>query len=313
MPALSRRELLAACAAGSAVAMLPSASQTVQAAPPGEEPFYALNTGTIMGFNLPIEKEIKIAAQAGYRGIEVWMNKVRQYLENGGNTTELKKHLTGSGVKLMSAISFPHWIVDDESERARGVEQMKEEMGILAQLDCPYIAAPASGATNRRIDDLEACGERYLAILELGESMGVIPLLELWGASATLSKLSDGAAIAVASGHSRASLLLDAYHYYRGGNRFESLTQIAGSSLQVFHVNDYPADPPREQLNDGHRIYPGDGICPLGDILKTIRQSGFHGVLSLELFNRSYWESGDPLSVAKTGLEKMKKAFFDET
>jgi hypothetical protein len=29
-------------------------------------------------------------------------------------------------------------------------------------------------------------------------------------------------------------------------------------------------------------------------------------ILSLELFNREYWEQ-DPLQVAKTGLEKMKK------
>lgn len=281
----------------------------VQAAQPEEEPFYALNTGTLMGFNLPIEKEIEITAQAGYCGIEVWMFKIRQFLEKGGNLTELKKHFTDNGVKLVSAISFPHWIVDDETDRAKGVEQMKGEMEILAGLDCPYIAAPPSGATDRRIDDLDACGERYRTILELGESMGVIPLLELWGSSATLSKLSDCLTIAIASGHAKASLLLDAYHYYRGGNRFESLTQIAGNSLHVFHVNDYPADPPREKLVDADRVYPGDGICPLAEILQTLRQSGFRGVLSLELFNKSYWESGDPLSVAKTGLEKMKKSF----
>jgi len=307
---LSRRELLVAGVAGSAAMVLPSLSpQVVQAASVEEEPFFALNTGTLMGFNLPLEKEIEVTAQAGYRGIEVWMLKIRQSLEKG-TVAELKKHFTDSGVKLMSAISFPQWIVDDENERAKGVEQMKQEMEILAQLDCPHIAAPAAGATNRRIDDLDACGERYRTILEIGESIGVIPLLELWGASATLSRLSDCVTIAIASGHSKASLLLDAYHLYRGGNRFESLTQIAGSSLRVFHINDYPADPPRERLNDGHRIYPGDGICPLADVVQTLRQSGFRGAFSLELFNRSYWESGDPLGVAKTGLEKMKKALL---
>ena len=32
---------------------------------------------------------------------------------------------------------------------------------------------------------------------------------------------------------------------------------------------------------------------------------GFAGVLSLELFNRDYWQQ-DPLNVALTGLAKMK-------
>jgi len=302
---LSRRELFVAGAAGCVAGILPLASQ---AAPVNEEPFYALNTGTLMGFNLPIEEEIKVAAQAGYRGTEVWMFKILQFREKGGSLAELKKHFTDSGVRLMSAISFPQWLVDDDDARAKGMEQMKEEMEILAQLDCPYVAAPAAGV-NRRIDDLDVCGARYRKILQLGDSIGVIPLLELWGTNAMLSKLSDCVTIAIASKHPKASLLLDAYHYYRGGNQFESLKQIAGSSMHVFHVNDYPADPPREKLTDADRIYPGDGICPLAEILKTLRQSGFRGVLSLELFNKSYWESSDPLSVAKTGLEKMRNAF----
>ena len=303
---LSRRELLVACAAGAAATALPLASQAAQAV---EEPFFALNTATLMGFNLPLEQEIEVAVQAGYRGMEVWMFKIRQFLEKGGNAADLKKHFTDHGVKLISAISFPQWIVDDENERAKGLEQMKEEMEILARLDCPYVAAPAAGATNRRIENLDACGERYRKILELGDSIGVTPLLELWGSSATLSRLSDCVTIAIASEHPKASLLLDAYHLYRGGNSFESLRQIAGSSLHVFHVNDYPADPPREKLTDADRIYPGDGICPLAGIRKTLQQSGFHGVLSLELFNKSYCESGTPISVAKTGLEKMKAVF----
>ena len=259
-----------------------------------------------MGFNLPIEEEIDVTAKAGYQGIEVWMFKIRQFLEKGGKASELKKRLSDNGLKLVNAISFPQWIVDDENERAKGLEQMKEEMGILAELDCRCIAAPASGATGRKIESLEVCGKRYRTILELGETQNVIPLLELWGASATLSQLSDCVAIAVATAHAQASLLLDAYHLYRGGNQFVSLAQVAGSSMHVFHINDYPANPPREKLVDADRVYPGDGICPLVDIVKTLRKSGFGGVLSLELFNKTYWESGDPLSVAKTGLEKMQ-------
>ena len=34
---------------------------------------------------------------------------------------------------------------------------------------------------------------------------------------------------------------------------------------------------------------------------------GFNGILSLELFNREYWTQ-DALTVARTGLEKMRAA-----
>jgi hypothetical protein len=45
----------------------------------------------------------------------------------------------------------------------------------------------------------------------------------------------------------------------------------------------------------------------LKEILTDLQNMGGSKVLSLELFNRSYWEK-DPFEVAKTGLAKMKAA-----
>jgi sugar phosphate isomerase/epimerase len=70
-------------------------------------------------------------------------------------------------------------------------------------------------------------------------------------------------------------------------------------------MNDYPVKPPRAEIRDEHRIYPGDGIAPLKELLRDLRTIGFSGMLSLELFNREYWKQ-DPLEAAKTGLAKMK-------
>ena len=70
-------------------------------------------------------------------------------------------------------------------------------------------------------------------------------------------------------------------------------------------MNDYPNDPPREKIDDSYRLYPGDGVAPLGELLQLLRRTGGRKVLSLELFNRKYW-SEDALEVAKTGLARMK-------
>jgi sugar phosphate isomerase/epimerase len=72
-------------------------------------------------------------------------------------------------------------------------------------------------------------------------------------------------------------------------------------------MNDYPAEPPRDEIADAHRVYPGDGVAPLAGLLRDLRAAGFRGALSLELFNREYWKQ-DPLTVAKTGLERMRAA-----
>ena len=56
--------------------------------------------------------------------------------------------------------------------------------------------------------------------------------------------------VAIESGHPKACLLPDVYHIYKGGSDFAGLGLLSGSAIQVFHVNDYPADPPRETIND---------------------------------------------------------------
>ena len=62
---------------------------------------------------------------------------------------------------------------------------------------------------------------------------------------------------------------------------------------------------PRKEQTDADRVYPGDGVGPVKQVLRDLKNMGGVKVLSLELFNRSYWEQ-DPLHVAKTGLEKMR-------
>ena len=72
-------------------------------------------------------------------------------------------------------------------------------------------------------------------------------------------------------------------------------------------VTGIDTDPPREKIGDADRVYPGDGVAPLNTIFRDLHQTGFRGMLSLELFNREYWKQ-DALTVAKTGLEKTREA-----
>jgi len=180
-------------------------------------------------------------------------------------------------------------------------------MATVAEIGGKRIAAPPAGVNNAPGLDLKKAAERYRAILDLGDQNGVTPVLELWGASKNLSRLSEGAFVAIESGHPRAGLLADVFHIYRSGSDFSGLRLLSSRMIQVFHMNDYPADPPREKARDSDRVFPGDGMAPLSQILRDLADNGGGQVLSLELFNPNYWKS-DALQVAKEGLEKMKAA-----
>ena len=302
---MHRRTFLTSTALATAVTAATTAEATTPVAP--EDPFrFCLNTSTIRGQNLNIVEEIDIAAKAGYDSVEPWLRKIDDFVKNGGKLNDLKKRLDDHGLSVESAIGFANWIVDDETKRARGLEQAKRDMETLAQLGAKRIAAPPAGATKVGVKiDLFAAARRYHALLELGAKIGVIPQVEVWGFSSNLSRLGESMFVAIESGHAQACLLPDVYHIFKGGSDFAGLKQISGRSIQVMHLNDYPANPSRENMNDSHRVYPGDGIAPLNFILQTLRDNGTQTVLSLELFNRDYWAQ-DALTVARTGLEKMR-------
>ena len=308
---LSRRNALART--GLLVGTAIIAERTGRAAAPSDPPVqparppfrYCLNTATIRGHKLGVVKEIEVTAQAGYEGVELWMDALGEYVKNGGSLPDLRKRISDSELTVEGAIGFPEWIVDDDARRAKGMERAKNEMDMVAQIGGRRFAAPPVGATDLPKLDLMRAAERYRALLEVGEQLGVVPELEVWGFSKNLGHLSECVAVAMETGHRNACVLPDVFHLYKGGSDLQGIRLLGPEAIHVFHLNDYPADPPREQANDSHRMYPGDGVAPLTNLLQTLRRTGGQKVLSLEVFNREYW-SQDPFSVAKTGLAKMK-------
>jgi sugar phosphate isomerase/epimerase len=283
-----------------------TAAQTSQ--PEGAKPFrYCLNMSTIRGQELTVPEDIDIAGNAGYDAIEPWIGKLNEYVQGGGSLADLKKRIEDHGMTVESAIGFASWLVDDDERRKAGLEEARRDMDLIAKLGGKRIAAPPAGVPRGQTVDLFQAAERYRALCEIGDQIGVAPQVEMWGGNAAIGRVGTAILVAIESGHPKACFLGDVYHTYKGGSDFNGLKLLGPQALQVFHMNDYPADPPRESIGDEHRVYPGDGIAPVEDVLRNFLAVGAAPVLSLELFNRDYWAQ-DALAVARTGLEKMKAA-----
>jgi len=315
---LTRRDWLlrgtSAVAAGAALA----ASQARGAQTPGnpaDEPFgYCLNTSTIRGHNLPIARSAEMIAGAGYRGIEPWVRELDAHAQGGGSLEALGAAFRDLGLSVESAIGFFDWVVDDDARRKKGFEEARRSMEVVAKVGGRRIAAPPVGATDRTDIDLDRAADRYRELLELGEKMGVVPQVEVWGFSKTLGTLADVAHVAAGAGHPDACILPDVYHLHKGGSGFRGVRLLGKQAVHVFHVNDYPESPPRATITDADRIYPGDGVAPLKTLLHDLDANGFRGMLSVELFNRSYYAQPAE-AVLETALKKLRavvrEAFAD--
>ncbi len=301
----SRRQWLGGLSASAVTGFAATRAATGQEAKPAADPFiYCLNTATIRGQGLSIAAEVNLVAKAGYQAIEPWINELERHVETGGNLRDLGRRIADAGLRVPSAIGFAEWIVDNEGQRKKGLERARRNMDMVRQIGGTRIAAPPSGATNVAVPLLRAA-ERYRALLEIGDKVGVTPQVELWGFSRSLNRLGETALVAIESGHPHACILADVYHLYKGGSEFGGLRVLNGAALHTFHMNDYPAKPPRGEITDAHRVYPGDGTAPLARLLRDLREIGFRGAISLEVFNREYWKQ-DALTVLRTGLTKMR-------
>jgi 2-keto-myo-inositol isomerase len=267
---------------------------------------YSLNMSTLRGHKLGFRKELEVAAKAGYGSVEIWINTLQDYLKTGGTLADAKRIIDDLGIKVEDAIGFATWIVDDETARAKALDQLKMEMEQLAQIGCPRVAAPPMGATTGASLDLAKVAERYRTILELGDKTGVVPHLELWGFSKNLSRVGEILYVAVESGHPSARVLMDVYHLHKGGSGMDAVKDVGKPLVEIFHINDYPATPPKETITDADRVYAGDGVAPLKDLLISLKNPEKPVILSFEVFNKDYYAQ-DALLVAKTGLAKMKK------
>lgn len=303
-PTINRRQALHLIGAAAAMPVISHAEKAVQ---PKKAKFtYSLNLSTIRGQKLGFMGELETAAKAGYGSVEIWIDTLHEYLAKGGKIAGIKSRLNGLGLQIENCIAFAKWVVDDETTRKQALEQMKSEMGLVAEIGCKRMAATGMGLTNDTTITLDTIAERYRTVLGLGLSMNVIPLLEMWGFQKQMSTASEVTYCAMQSGGSQAKILLDVFHLYKGNTPLDTLSFINPGINPILHMNDYPSTLSQSVITDADRIYPGDGVAPIKRILQILQHRDEPLILSAELFNAAYYKQ-DALTVAKTALAKMKE------
>ena len=267
----------------------------------------SMNASTLRGYGLSLLDQVKAMAGSGFFGYEPWMKDIRAAKEDGtlGDVCRVARN---GGISFVNGIAFGQWVNPDPTIRAVGLEETKRDMSLLAEMGCRQIAASMFGVQKPGSPRLSAeeIAERYAVVLDLGKTMGVRPLLEYWGHSVNLSRLEDALDVLKLLNRPDAAILADVYHTYRGGGSFETYRCLSAATLPVLHVNDYPANPPRERLVDADRVWPGDGQAPWKDIFGNLDAAGADPWLSIELFNPSYWRT-TPADTLQTGLAKLRR------
>jgi len=263
-----------------------------------------LNTSTIKP--VPLIRKIELTAKHGFDGIELWINDVYEYIGQGGEVRDVEKALADTGLVVPCAIAMRGWGEASPEEYPIMLEEAKRRMELARRLGAPYIVATPP----REPCDLAQVSQRYRDLLKIGRQVGIKPAMEYIGFFKSVYKLSQAWQIVQEADDPDATLVLDAFHTWRGGEGLEQLEQIPAERIAHYHFDDAPGTKPREEQSDPDRVMPGDGVIDLDAEVKLLERKGYRRTVSLELFNRELWNR-DPDEVLKMGIERMRRYFSD--
>lgn len=245
-----------------------------------------LNGATTMPYRL--DEDVRCAAEAGFVGLEIWVAKLRSYVENRP-LEELKTALDAAGlaVPALCAYGLP---LEGEG-RSQAIAALRRDLTTARTLGAGGLVICLGGppAGKGRADGVREAGAILRDLAPEAWAHQVRLILEPLGNHPLVpGPLEALEVIEAAGGAPSLALLVDTFHLFKSGVPPAALRQVPCERLALVHVNDCAAD--RAIATDKHRLYLGEGKLPLPETMAALRSIGFNGYLSVEIFNDAYWQ-----------------------
>ncbi|MHB0875312.1 MAG: sugar phosphate isomerase/epimerase family protein [Anaerolineae bacterium] len=254
-----------------------------------------INEATTMSTDFPTD--VRAYAEAGFESMELWLPKVEQFIGAGGSLEAAARLLQQAGVRAVAACAQGGILLSDGEARRQALAQLRDRAGATRALGADTIIVYSESAEQVDEDTYSRAARNLAEACDLVADFGVTIALEFIKGSHLVGSLPTARRVVAEAGRANLGVLFDTFHFYAGVSKMEDLIACDGADLAFVHVND-AADRPREILTDADRVLTGEGVFPVREMLRIIRDKGYEGYCSLELFNRELWDT-DPWEVAR--------------
>lgn len=260
-----------------------------------------INGATTMPATL--EEDLAAAAQAGFEAVEIWSRKLDTYLKS--HSVEALKELLDQH-RLKAASICPYSLVGFSDNRGH-ILSIRDASEIAEAIECPVLlVCPDAPPEGTDLDDAyDAMANVACTYADWAEDHGVRIAIEPLGRHPFVPGPNEAMEILDRADHDALGLMMDTFHYYKSGVSMDDIRRIPVEQLLIVHVNDCE-DRPREELTDQHRLYMGEGVIPVREMLGIVKANGYDGPLSVEIFREAYWKQ-DPVTVSIAAKEALDR------
>jgi 2-keto-myo-inositol isomerase len=263
------------------------------------------NGASTMKTDLP--GDIQAASKAGYDLIEIWAKKMESYLSQH-SLSDLKGLMKQANLSPLAINSVEFITFNAPWEKTNTMNLIQRYVELAEGLGCPYIVLVPSPRP-RGVSDKKAHEESVRVLTEIADGFKDHPVkfaFEFLGFEwCSVSTLEQDFRIVKAVNRDNVGLILDTFHFYAGGSSLGSIKKVDPRKIFVLHVND-AEKLHRAKLQDANRLYPGEGVIPLNQIMAGLKEIGYDGPVSLEMFRPEYW-TRPAEEVARKGMKAIKR------
>lgn len=256
----------------------------------------AFHSATTMTCDL--ETDVAVTAQAGFKALELWAEKIDRYLAD--HTLADLNALFENQHILPLALNSIEFIAFRGSEYAQIQGRLHELGRIALAIGCPTVVVVPSPSPGRNFPWSAILAEYVKVLRDLSDIARLYHIklsFEFLGFGWCSVRTPRAAqAIIQEVARDNVGLTIDTAHFYGGGGLLSELDQLDPRQIFAFHLDDLE-DTPKEAISDSTRLLPGLGVVPLNDICGRLKQIGYDGPCSIELFRPEYW-NWDPQELA---------------
>jgi sugar phosphate isomerase/epimerase len=238
-----------------------------------------LSINELTTFRWTFEEDVAGYAAAGVEGIGVWRQKLADFGEDRG--IEL---LLESGLSVSSLLWAGGFTGSDGKSFKESIEDAKDAIRLAGAMNAGCLivyTGPRAGHTHNHARRLmRGALEEILPIAEdVDVDLALEPMHSGCAADWTfLTQFDEAIELVCSFSAPRLKLAFDTYHLCQNGSTLAKLRDFV-DHIAIVQLGD-AKEPPHGEPN---RSPIGEGRLPLGEVVRTLEQSGYRGFYDIEL------------------------------
>ena len=241
--------------------------------------------------------QIRSAARAGFGAIGPDSYSIAAFCAGGGRVEDLDEAIRSAGLRCFE---LPCLLIDADAAGNR--ERIEELLAFAKVLRPDFVQLNVDSQVDATvIDGLREAGDRFGAE-DARLAIEYLPWLP------EVRNIRSTRALLARAEVPGAGVLVDTWHWFRGGASLDQLRAIPGECIGSTQFNDAPVQSWENLVDEtmAARLNPGEGAIPLVEVVQVLDEIGSTAPIGVEVFNKRH-ESMAAVEVGRDTADAMRR------